>query len=91
MFHGIAKFSASRFWIAFCGYLLKHSSFPNVVNERPFFNAEVTTNCREIFPRRGVSDKLLHECFSIRPGFCEKQNPRRVTIDAMYNKGLLPL
>ncbi len=91
MFHGIAKFSASRFWIAFCGQLLEHSFLPKVVNESPLFNAGMTTNCCEIFPHRGVSDKLLHECFSIWPGFGEEQNPRRVTIDAMYDEGPLPL
>ena len=91
MFNRIAKFSARRFWIAFCGHLLKHSFLPKVVNESPFFEAEVTTNGCEIFPHRGVPDKLLHECFSIWPGFREEQNARRVTIDAMYDKGALPL
>jgi len=57
----------------------------------PRFQAEMTANCCEIFPHRGVSDKLLNECFSIWPGFCKEQNPRRVTIDAMYDKGPLPL
>jgi hypothetical protein len=51
----------------------------------------MTANGREIFPDRGVADKLLHECFSIWPGFCEEQNPRRVSIDAMDDKGPLPL
>ena len=63
MFQGIAKFSASRFWIAFCGHLLKHPYLPKVMNQCPFFQAEMTANCCEIFPHRGVSHKLLNECF----------------------------
>ena len=59
MFHGIAKFSASRFGIVFCGHLLKHSFLAKEVNESPFFKAEMTTNCREIFPHRSVSDKSV--------------------------------
>lgn len=50
----------------------------------------MTTNGREIFPHRGVPDKLLHQCFPIGPGFCEQQNPGRETIDAMNDKGPLP-
>ena len=61
------------------------------MNECPFVQAEMPANCREILPHRGVSDKLLHECFSIWPGFCKEQNPRCVTIDAMHHKGPLPL
>src|SRR6187399_408090 len=91
MFHGIAQLSASRFGIAFCGHPLKHSFLPKVMNECPFVRAEMTANDREILPHRGVSDKLLNECFSIWPGFCKKQNPGRVPIDAMYDKGPLPL
>ena len=91
MFHRIAEFSASRFWIPFCGHLLEHSLLPKVMNECPFFQPEMTANCCEIFPHRGVSDKLLNECFSIWPGFCKEQNPRRLTIDAMYDEGPLPL
>src|SRR5579859_5343839 len=90
MFYGIAKFSASRFGIAFCGHLLKPAFLPKVMNECPFSQAEMTANGCEILPHRGVPDKLLHECFSIRPGFCKEQNPGRVTIDAMYDKGPLP-
>ena len=51
----------------------------------------MTANRCQIFPHRAVPDKLLHECFSIWPGFCKEQNPRRETIDAMYDKGPLPL
>src|ERR1700754_3705027 len=91
MFHGIAKFSASRFWILFCGQLLKHSFLPEVMNKCPLFQEEMTTNCCEILPHRSVSDKLLHECLSIWPGFCKEQDPRRETIDAMHDKGPLPL
>jgi len=91
MFHGIAQLSASRFWIVFCGHPLKHSFLPKVMNECPFVQAEMAANCREILPHRGVSDKLLNECFSIWPGFCKEQNPRRETIDAMHDKGPLPL
>ena len=73
-------------------HLLKHSFLPKVVNESPFFKAETDHELpRDDATHRGVSDKLLHECFSIWPGFCEEQNPRRVTIDAMYDKGPLPL
>jgi len=51
----------------------------------------MTANCREILSHRGVSDKLLNECFSIRPGFCKQQNPGSETIDAVYDIGPLPL
>ena len=61
------------------------------VNECPFFKAEMTANYREILPHWSVAEKLLNECFSIRPGFCKEQNPGRVTVDAMYDKGSLPL
>jgi hypothetical protein len=61
------------------------------MNECPFVQAQMAANCREILPHRGVPDKLLNECFSIWPGFCKEQNPRCVTIDAMYDKGALPL
>jgi hypothetical protein len=86
----IAKLGASRFWIALCGHPLKHSFLPKVMNESPFVQAEMTANYCQIFPDRAVPDKLLNECFSIWPGFCEQQNPRRETIDAMDDEGPLP-
>jgi len=61
------------------------------MNECPFVQGQMTANRCEIFPHRRVSDKLLNKCFSIWPGFCKQQNPRRETIDAMYDKGPLPL
>ena len=91
MFHGIAKLSASRFWISFCSHPLKHSLLSKVMNECPFFQAEMTANCREIFPHRSVPDKLLNECFSIWPSFCKEQNPRCLLIDSMDDKRPLPL
>ena len=91
MLHGIAKLRASRFWIVFRGHLLKHSFLPEVMNECPFLQAEVAANNCEILPHWSMPDKLLHECFSIRPGFCEEQDPGGEPIDAMHDKGLLPL
>lgn len=91
MLHAIAKFRPSRLGIAFRGHPLKHSFLPKVMNECPFFQWEMTANCCEIFPHRSVSDKLTHQCLSIRPGFSKQQNPRRGAIDAMYDKNPLPL
>lgn len=91
MFHGIAQLSPIRFRIPFGGYPLKHSFLPKIMNECPLVEAEMTANCREILSHRGVSDKLLNECFSIWPGFCKQQNPRREPIDAVYDIGPLPL
>lgn len=70
---------------------MKHSLLPKVMNECPLVQAEMAANCREVLPHRGVPDKLLNECFPIWPGFCKEQNPRRETIDAMYDIGPLPL
>jgi hypothetical protein len=60
------------------------------MNECPLFQWEMTADYREIFPSRAVPDKLLNQRFPIWPGFCKEQNPRRVTVDPMYDKGLLP-
>src|SRR5262245_20450910 len=91
MFHGIAKFSASRFWIPFCGHPLKHSLLPKVMNERHFVQGQMTAHRCEILPHRGVSYKRLTKCLSIWPDFCKEQNSRRETIDAMHDKGPLLL
>src|SRR6266566_8865992 len=48
-------------------------------------------NYREVLPHRSMAEKLLHECISIRLSFRKEQNPRRETIDAMYDKGALSL
>ena len=90
-FDGIAKFSASRFWIASGGHPLKHSFLPKVVNECSFSSTEMSAHYGEILPHRSVAEKLLNERFPIQPGFCKEQNPRRVSIDAMYDIGPLPL
>jgi hypothetical protein len=62
-----------------------------VVNERPFFYGEMSANYCEILPHRSVAEKLSNERVSIRAGFCKEQDPGRVTIDAMYDKGPLSL
>ena len=56
----------------------------------PFFHAKMTAHYREIFPHRGVLDKLRDECFPIGPGFCKEQDPRGIPVDAMHHKGPLP-
>ena len=43
----------------------------------------------QILPHRKMAEKLLHECVSIRPGFCKEQSPGRETIDAMHNESSL--
>ncbi len=91
MFYGIAKFRTRRFRISFRGQPLKRSVLPKVMHECPFSQAKMTAHYCQIFPHRGVPDKLFNQCFSIRPGFCKEQNPRCVTIDAMHHKGPLPL
>ena len=70
---------------------MKHSFSSKVVNERPFFDAEISANDCEILPHRTMAEKLSNECVSIRLGFCKEQNPGRETIDAMYDKGSLSL
>ena len=77
--------------VALGGQPLKHSFPSKVVNERPFFGAEMSANYREILPYRSMAEKLSNECVSIRLGFCKEQNPGRKTIDAMYDKGPLSL
>jgi hypothetical protein len=88
-FDGIAKFSTNRFGVAPGGQPLKHSFLPKVVDERLFSVAEMSANYCEILPHRSVGEKLSNERVSIRPGFCKEQDPGRVTINAMYNKGAL--
>jgi len=85
-FDEIPKFGTSRLGGARCGQPLKHSLSPEVVNQRPFFDAEMTANNCEIGPNRSVAEKLLNQCVPIRLGFCKEHDPGRKTIDAMYNK-----
>ncbi len=59
------------------------------MNERPFFDAEMSANDCEILPHRTMAEKLSNECVSIPFGFCKEQNPGGETIDAMYDKGSL--
>jgi len=61
------------------------------VNERPFLGAETPPDYREVLPHRSMAEKLLNEGISIRLSFSKEQNPRRETIDAMYDKGALSL
>ena len=74
-FHGIAKFSTSRSGVALGGHPLKHSFLPKVVNERPFFDAEMSANYCEILPHRSVAEKLSNERVSIRPVFAKSRIP----------------
>lgn len=91
IFYGKVQLSASRLRIPFRRYPLKHSLLPNVMNECPLVPADITANHGQILPHRAVLDKLLNECFPIRPRFGKQQNPRRETIDAVYDIGPLPL
>jgi len=59
------------------------------VNERPFFDAEMSANYCKILPHRSVAEKLSNERVSIWPCFCKEQDSGRVTIDTMYDKGPL--
>jgi len=61
------------------------------VDERPLFDAEMSANYCKILPHRSVAEKLPNERVSIQPCFCKEQDPGRVTIDAMYDKGPLSL
>jgi hypothetical protein len=88
-FDEIPKFSTSRLGGALGAQLLKHSFSSKVVNERPFFDAEMSANHGQILPHRTVAEKLSNQCVSIPVGFCKEQNPRGKTIDAMYDKGSL--
>jgi len=91
IFHEIAQLSPIRLRIPVGGYPLEHSFLPEMMNECPLVEAEMTANYREILAHRSVSDKLLNERFSIWPGFCKQQNPGREPIDAVYDIGPLPL
>ena len=91
MFHGVAEFGARGVWVAFGGHLLKQAVLVKVVNESSFLQTQMTAYGGEIFAHRGVSNKLLHERFSIWPGFGEEQNTGGMAIDAMDDKGPLPL
>lgn len=90
-FEGIPKLSASRCRVALRGQPLEHSFSPKVVNQRSFFSAEMPANNGEILPQRSMSEKLPNQRVSILLGFCKEENPRRETINAMYNKGPLSL
>jgi hypothetical protein len=70
---------------------LEHSFSSKVVNKRPFFDAEMSTNHREILPHRTVFEKLSNECVSIPFGFRKEHNPGSKTIDAMHDEGSLSL
>src|SRR5271165_3037288 len=91
LFNGIPKFSARRVRIAFRGQLLEHPVSPKMVNQRPFFNSEMTANDRQILPHRSMAEELPNQGVPIRPGFCEEEDARRKTIDAMYDQGSLSL
>lgn len=86
---GILEFSASRPGVTRCGQLLKHSFSPKVVNERLFVAAGMPANYCKILPYRSMAEELSNERVPIRLGLCKEQNPRRITIDAMYDKGSL--
>jgi len=88
-FDEIPKFSTSRMGAALAAQPLKYSFSSKVVNERPFFDAEMSANHCKILPHRTVPEKLSNQCVSIPFGFCKEQNPRGKTIDAMYDKGSL--
>jgi hypothetical protein len=51
----------------------------------------MSANYCKILPHRSVAEKLSNERVSIWPCFCKEQDSGRVTIDAMYDKGPLPL
>src|SRR5260370_22734030 len=74
-FDEIPKFSTSRLGACLGGQPLKHSFSSKVVNERPFFDAEMSANHCEILPDRTMAEKLSNEGVSIRFGFCKEQNP----------------
>ena len=90
-FDAIPEFSPSRLEVALGGQPLKHPFSSKVVNEPPFFDAEMSANYCKILPHRSVAEKLSNECVSVRLGFCKEQNPGRKTIDAMHHKGSLSL
>lgn len=85
-FDGIPKLSASRCRVAPHGQPLEHSFSPQVVNQSPFFSAEMPANNGEILPQGSMSKKLPNQRVSIVLGFCKEENPRRETINAMYDK-----
>ena len=91
MFHGIAKFGTRSFRIPFGAQPVKGSVLPKVMHERALFLAEMTAHDCQIFPNRGVLDELRDQCLAIRPSFCKEQNAGGITIDAMHDKGALPL
>jgi hypothetical protein len=89
-FDGVGKLGTRRLGVALRSQLFKHSLPPKVVNERPFFGAEVSADHREVLPDRSVGEKLSNERVPIRFGLGKEQHPGRKTIDAMYDQGALP-
>ena len=58
------------------GQPLKHSFSPKVVNERSFFDAEMSANYCEILPHRSVAEKLSNERVSIPFVFLQRAGSR---------------
>ena len=57
----------------------------------PFLGGETPADHREVLPHGSMAEKLSNECISTRFSFRKEQNPRRKTINAMYDKGALSL
>ena len=90
-FDRIAKFRTGCFRVALLGQLLEYSFLPKVVNERALFVLEVPPHDCEVLPDRSMFEKLANQRLAVRPGLGKQQDPGRVAIDAMYDKGPLPL
>lgn len=71
--------------------LLEHPFTPKVVNKRSFFRIEIAADDSQVFPNRSMREKLPNERIPISLSFCEEQDPGSETINAMDNKGPLPL
>ena len=90
-FDRVAELGASRFGVALCAQPLQHSFAPKVVYQLPYLGAEPSANHREILPDGSVGEKLPDQYISIQFSFRKEQNAGCKTINAMYDKGPLPL
>ena len=90
-FDGVMKFGASRLGITRRAQPLKHAFTSKIVHERSGPRVETAPQYGQILPERSMRKKLTHEHVPVGTGFRKEQSSGGKTIDAMYDKGPLPL
>lgn len=89
-FHGVPKFSPSRFRIALRCSPLEHTVAPKIMNQGSFSGFEMSPNHCEIASHRSMAKKLPNQRIAIPLRGRKEQNARRKAIDAMNNKDPSP-